>query len=1185
MARAGRLTGLPDFRLGLGLTVRPSVVVGVEAPEPTVASDGTGRASLDVTQRLGSNLLASLTLNTDFAETEVDTRQTNLTRFPLLFPEKRTFFLEGSDIFAFGFGTGQDLLPFQSRRLGLVSGTPVPLDVGAKVSGRTGNTNLGLLSVRTGAESGLAPASTMTVGRIRQNVLGESSVGALGTLGDPLGRDGAWTAGTDFTYRTSRFLGDKNFVAAAWGLATGREGLVGERSAWGVALDYPNDLWDIYTSFKRIGDGFDPSLGFVPRRGIQAWQANVTWLPRPGWPWLRYMRNELFLTLVTDLDGAWESYRIFTAPLNWRFESGDRLELNWAPEGERLPEDFEISDGVVIPAGPYHWDRYRVELQLADKRRVNGQFSWWFGEFYGGNLDQYQARLGIRPSATLGLDLTASRNVGELPEGRFVQEVIGSRVRVNVSPDLQLSALVQYDNASERHRDEHTAPMDLRSRRGALRRLQSQRAGHGGPLGEAVQPVAGQGSVCVAALDDVMTLFVPTSLVLAGLLLFPSGLAASPQQRSDPDTVFNVGAARASGPVVVDGVVSDDEWAGAPVVANFIQFEPARGLPSPHRTEVRVLFDSTHLHVAMRAWDADPLTAQLTRRDADLAQDDFFAVILDTFHDRQSGFVFAVNPLGTQSDSRLANDGRTEEKAWDGEWGAAARILDDGWSAEISIPFATLRYRSGQDRTWGINFGRGRRRSLEMSFWTGPLEHPLRVSQAGTLTGLRLPGAPRRLQGIAYGLSRAQEGTDPFFDAGLDLRWALGPGTSLVGTVNPDFATIEADREQINLTRFELGLPEKRPFFLEGSELFRQRIQTFYSRRIADIRAGGRVVGKQGPWTFAFLGADAQGTGDAADPRFAVGRMQRDIGRSSVGATWAERRADGLGQGSAGLDANLFFSSTFGFTGQLIRSFGEYDTGNWGYFLRPTYDSPTGHFHVRYTHLGDRFGDNVNPVGLVRDDNRRELDSALEKKFWLPSGPFEQVAYGSNYNAYWGQDGTLRSWRVDQGLDLELRSRWSLSMDHAEELQRFEKEFRNRSTGLGVGFNTREFRSVEVGAEFGRNFDADYRLLNAAGRLKPTPTSSLEYQLERLLLDPDPEDESTWIHVVRASQFFTNDLYLQLFYQTNSVIERRNLQAVFVYRYAPPFGTVQLAFQRGTAAFGQVSDQGNTLFLKVTRVF
>ncbi len=654
-----------------------------------------------------------------------------------------------------------------------------------------------------------------------------------------------------------------------------------------------------------------------------------------------------------------------------------------------------------------------------------------------------------------------------------------------------------------------------------------------------------------------------------------------------PDSTFQLQAVLATTPPEIDGVVEDDEWKGAPVLSDFIQYQPDRGSPSPHRTEVRVLYDATHLYLSMRAWDAEPATAQLTRRDADLAQDDFFAVLLDTYHDRQSAYLFGVNPLGTQSDSRIVDDGRTEEKSWDAPWSSAARITDTGWEAEVAIPFSSVRFRAGEGRTWGVNFGRGRRRSFEIAFWTGPLDHALRVSQAGELTGLDLARAPRKIEGIAYGLSRLQQGEDPFWDAGLDLRWAVNSGTSLVGTVNPDFATIEADREQVNLTRFELGLPEKRPFFLEGTELFRQRIQTFYSRRVADIRAGGRLVGKQGPWTFAFLGAaaDAVVQADTLGASYAVGRVQRALGRSSVGATWAERRAGGSGQGSAGLDATLFFSPTFGFTGQLVQSYGAFDDGATAFFLRPSYDSPTGHFHVRYSHLGDRFGDNVNAVGFVRDDNRRELDSSAEKTVWFASGFLEQMEYSSNYNIYWGQDGTRRSWQVDQGLDFQLRNRWSFAVDHSEGFQRFEKDFRNRATEIEVGFNTREFRSVAVGAEFGRNFDADFHLLTASGRLKPTPQSSLEYELERLVLDPDPEDESTWIHVVRASQFFTNDLYLQLFYQTNSVIERRNVQAVFVYRYAPPFGTVQLAFQRGTAAFGQVSEQGNTLFLKVTRVF
>jgi hypothetical protein len=657
-----------------------------------------------------------------------------------------------------------------------------------------------------------------------------------------------------------------------------------------------------------------------------------------------------------------------------------------------------------------------------------------------------------------------------------------------------------------------------------------------------------------------------------------------------PDTPFHATAVFTSRPPRIDGDVTEEEWAEAPVFTDFIQFEPRRGQPSTVRTEARVLYDSAFVYVAFRGWDPEPVTSNLTRRDSDLTSDDFFVVLLDTYRDRQSAYVFAVNPLGTQTDTRVANDGRTNDATWDERWEARTRVHDWGWSAEMAIPLASIRFQPGEDRIWGVNFGRGRRRTLELSFWAGPLENALRVSQAGELRGLNLAAPPSKHLGILYGLGRVADGQEPVRDAGLDLRYALTPEVTFSGTVNPDFATIEADQEEVNLTRFEVNLTEKRPFFLEGSELFRQRIRTFYSRRIADIRGGGNVLGRRGPWTFALLGADAEPTADRGAAFYGVSRLQRDIGRSSVAMTWADRRESGAANGSVGLDATLFFTRTLGLTGQAVRSYGPYDDGVWAFFLRPSYDSPTGHFHVRYTHLGERFRDNVNLVGFVQDDDRREMDSALNKTFWLRRGVLERLDYGSNYNVYWSQGGRLRSWKVDESLDAELRSRWSARIAHteefkAEELPRFEKDFRNRSTTLRLGYNTREYQSVFAAYRFGRNFDSDFRLVSGAVRYKPTPESALEYELQRLALDPDPTGVSTWIHVARANHFFTNDLFFQLFFQTNSAIDRQNVQAVFVYRYRPPFGTLQLAFQRGTAEFGERSDQGNTLFLKSTLVF
>ncbi len=459
-SRAGRLQDLPAFSLGLGLTVRPAMVAGFEKPAFDVESRGTGEPSLDVFQQLGPDALASLTVNTDFAETEVDNRQTNLTRFPLFFPEKRTFFLEGADIFDFGIGLKSfrrpELVPFHSRTIGLLSGQEVPLIVGGKMNGRLGQTNAGALVVRTGEETltldgdtaVVAPA-TLGAARVKQNVLSESSVGAIATFGDPEGRSGSWMTGIDATFQTSRLWGDKNFIIGAWGLVTDRQDLTGDRTAAGGAIDYPNDVWDLSLSYMRIGDGFDPSLSFVPRRSVQLWRGSADWRYRPSWWWVRVMYFEFRPTVALDLDGEWESYRVQIAPVNWRLESGDRVEFNVVPEGERLVEPFTIAKGVVIPAGSYHWMRYRLEAEIASKRPVSGQVTWWFGTFYSGTLHQFEGTLLTKPAEFLTFEIAGEYNVGRLVEGDFNQYLLSGRLQVNFSPDLQWNVLVQYDNESD----------------------------------------------------------------------------------------------------------------------------------------------------------------------------------------------------------------------------------------------------------------------------------------------------------------------------------------------------------------------------------------------------------------------------------------------------------------------------------------------------------------------------------------------------------------------------------------------------------------------------------------------------------------------------------------------------------------------------------------------------------------
>ncbi len=448
VSRAGLLTNLPEFDLGVGLSVRPAVVVGGGVPLPNAAFENDTHGSLDVTQRLGANLLASASINTDFAETEVDTRQTNLTRFELYYPEKRTFFLEGADIFQFGPGLGTDVVPFFSRTIGLVDGQPVPILAAGKVNGRVGSTNVGALVARTGTEDGVAPAATMGVVRVKQNVFRESSVGMIATFGDPTGLTGSWLTGADFTYQTSRFSGDKNFLVGIWGSVMERSDLRGDKTATGFKVGYPNDLWNVSFSARRVGDGYQPSLGFVPRPGVYSYDLEGEFDPRPHFWNIRQMFNEFQVSAVTDLHGQWESYSVFTAPVNWRFESGDRVEFNWAPAGDNVPEPFEIAAGVVIPPGPYHWTRYRLEAGTAVKRRLSGQATWRFGSFYDGDLDTYQLTLAWNPAALLTLSFSGEHDEGRLKEGNFTATLVGTKVKFNVSPNLDISSFVQYDTAS-----------------------------------------------------------------------------------------------------------------------------------------------------------------------------------------------------------------------------------------------------------------------------------------------------------------------------------------------------------------------------------------------------------------------------------------------------------------------------------------------------------------------------------------------------------------------------------------------------------------------------------------------------------------------------------------------------------------------------------------------------------------
>ncbi|MBT3229396.1 MAG: carbohydrate binding family 9 domain-containing protein [Candidatus Marinimicrobia bacterium] len=649
-------------------------------------------------------------------------------------------------------------------------------------------------------------------------------------------------------------------------------------------------------------------------------------------------------------------------------------------------------------------------------------------------------------------------------------------------------------------------------------------------------------------------------------------------------TPFTIEAVRHDIAPIIDGDINDSVWDNAALAQNFIQYEPKWGQPSGARTSVRVLYDDQYLYFAFEMEEGNDIISQLTNRDSDLENDDAVIVILDTYHDKQSAYYFSTNMLGTQADGTIINDGKSKDESWDGKWISEARRTDTGWSAEIAIPFATLKYQSQKIQNWGINFGRSRPRNRERSYWSIPDMNAFQVSQAGLLSNLNVTRPDKKIRLIGYGLGVIDQTNNVEADLGLDVLYKFTPQVYGYATINPDFATVEADEAEINLTKYELSLKEKRPFFIEGNELYGQRIKTFYSRRIDDIAGGARILGRTGDYTFSGLSAITKNDSDLVS--YSVGRLQRNIFESSnISLMNSNKRSQNSNEGSLGIDANLIFNDELSMTTQFSNSYGSHDTGNMAYFFRPSYDTPTGHFHIRYTNLGEYFSENVNGIGYVKDDDRKEFDSALEREIWIREFNIDKLNYESNYNIFWSQAGTLRSWEVKQSLGIELTNRFSLEYDYEEgyELDD-EREFNNISNGFEFGYNKDEFKSIIVNYETGKNYGLDFDLVECEIGYIFTTSFSAQYGLQSIHFAPDPENENSQIHLLRVNQFFTKDIYLKGFYQLNTSSEQQDIQIIFVYRYEPPFGTVQFVYQHNPANSFQNTEEDHSIFLKYSRV-
>jgi hypothetical protein len=519
-------------------------------------------------------------------------------------------------------------------------------------------------------------------------------------------------------------------------------------------------------------------------------------------------------------------------------------------------------------------------------------------------------------------------------------------------------------------------------------------------------------------------------------------------------------------PPTIDGKVDEAVWQTVAPYSKFTQQDPQQGEPATERTEVRLLFSKTHVYVSFICFDDDPsrIIVSQGRRDASLSDTDSVVMVLDTFNDNQNAFVFGTNPLGIEYDGQVAREGQTSGLAaaggggagvsrggisafnpnWDGDWVVHASTTDRGWEAEMAIPLKTLRYATGTDRTWGFNVQRNIRHKNEQVY-LAPIPRGwdiYRVSLAAKLNGLEMP-TRRDVKLIPYALAssnkdftRTEDQVDNKFRAGGDLKWGIRPNLTLDVTVNTDFAQVEVDEEQVNLTRFDLFFPEKRPFFLENASTFQfgqpQQVDVFFSRRIGlsstgtpiDIFGGARMSGKVGNWNVGVLDVqtnDAEGLGGvqiAPENNFAVMRASRDVGRSSFGAIFVNRQTTAKGSGlddwnrSYGVDGNWQMSSNQRVSAFIARtdspsshptSAGSDTAGRVFYNLSGQVWQVSG----GYSQVGEKFNPEVGFLprrGYRRPEARVFFQPQPKRIKWI-----RRFAPHVSYSSFYGFDDQLQS--------------------------------------------------------------------------------------------------------------------------------------------------------------------------------
>jgi hypothetical protein len=679
------------------------------------------------------------------------------------------------------------------------------------------------------------------------------------------------------------------------------------------------------------------------------------------------------------------------------------------------------------------------------------------------------------------------------------------------------------------------------------------------------------------------------SLFVLWLLLLTGSVWAEDLQL-DTGSKRAITAVRTETPLKVDGSLDDPAWQNARFQGQFTQREPNEGAPATEKTEVGFLYNEKNLYIGVKCYDSQPekIIAREMRRDAIVDDDDYFEMVLDTYHDHRSAYYFITNPYGIKREAKMANEGRDYNPSWDGVWLCKAKITGAGWFIEIAIPWKTLRFAEGNASSWGFNCARMIRRKNEHVYWQliprdfGRGAGIFRLSEAGSLEGIADVKMGGNLELMPYFLgglendSNTNFTTDRLSDIGLDAEVALTANLALDLTLNTDFAQVEADQEQVNLTRFSLYYPEKRDFFLEGAEVFAfgggggnpwhrgsSDMDLYYSRRLglvdgheARILGGAKMVGKVGKYQVGLMNIltddvtyreeDVTTTVNMAN--FTVVRFRRDIlKRATIGMMFLNKEdlRSSYFNRSLGFDGNIPLSRYFTVAGYLAATFGpEENKQNVAGRLSLDYNSDLWRASASHLDIGARF----NPeVGFIRRTDFRLSSASIE---YSPRPKGSSVIRQFGYQL----EGSYRSDHDNRMLDNETQASFSIEFQNSA---RFSVDVQRESEYIDYDWEVREGFLIPEGTYSGYTYslnaqsdksrtiaggiDMDYGKYYSGHQMSLGLDSTitrvrrlrmeLDYRYNYILLPEGSFHTNTF--GLRMFYFFSTDLYVKAYVQWN----------------------------------------------------